>query len=313
MRVSFSSAASLTLQVWQVGCPQRCARKGGFGAFLMDKPELLRRCVEAMSTAIRRANPLCACCVKIRCFDDTDATIALARVLQAAGCQCLTVHGRTRGGGGGKRTGKWLANWDWIRSVKRAVSIPVVSNGNIRVHHDIEACLAYTGADCVMSGCGALKRPFIFSSSSLPTQKLVWESIASDDGLHPGADTSTATKPAGNQWERRLQCALLYLGAAAKFDAHPRQIAKHLQEMVPKAVLRRPAARTLGQRMALLAAGTCNHAAVADLRDLSADLAAVLQDLSEDGYGLPAAACQEVSDSEEEGAAGGGGEGAGRS
>ena len=188
-----------------VGCPQRCARKGGYGAFLMDKRDVLRQAVEAMATAIQEVNPLCACCVKIRCFDDVAQTVSLAQMLVEAGCQVLTVHGRTRGGGGGKRTGKWLANWDWIREVKQAVGIPVVSNGNIRVYGDIEACLAHTGADAVMSGCGALKRPYIFSPSLRPAgSTLVPRSQA------PGASRG------GNQWELRLQCALLYLPFAVR-------------------------------------------------------------------------------------------------
>lgn len=73
-----------------VGCPQRCARQGGYGSFLMDKPEHLRRCVEAMASAIHEANPSAACLVKIRCFDDTAATVELARMLVQAGCECLT-------------------------------------------------------------------------------------------------------------------------------------------------------------------------------------------------------------------------------
>ena len=198
-----------------VGCPQRCARRGGYGAFLMDNPDLLVRCVKAMAQAVSLANPQCACCVKIRCFDDTAATVALAQQLQDAGAQCITVHGRTRDGGGGKRTGKWPANWDWIRAVKHAVGVPVVSNGNIRAYGDITRCLDHTGADCVMSGCGALKRPFIFSPPAPP----------------PDASGDSGGKGSHGEWERRLEAALEYLAQAAQYDAHPRQITKHLQEV----------------------------------------------------------------------------------
>ena len=51
-------------------------------------------------------------------------TIALARQLEAAGAMTITVHGRTRSQGGGRRTGKWPANWGWISAVKRAVRRP---------------------------------------------------------------------------------------------------------------------------------------------------------------------------------------------
>eukprot|EP00802_Teleaulax_amphioxeia_P015804 Tamp_15904.p1 GENE.Tamp_15904~~Tamp_15904.p1 ORF type:complete len:398 (+),score=71.40 Tamp_15904:111-1196(+) len=282
-----------------VGCPQRCARKGGYGAFLMDKRDVLRQAVEAMATAIQEVNPLCACCVKIRCFDDVAQTVSLAQMLVEAGCQVLTVHGRTRGGGGGKRTGKWLANWDWIREVKQAVGIPVVSNGNIRVYGDIEACLAHTGADAVMSGCGALKRPYIFSPSLRPAgSTLVPRSQA------PGASRG------GNQWELRLQCALLYLPFATEYDAHPRQISKHLQDMVPKAVLRRPAAAALSRQITALAAGTDNHASPDALAALAEELRAALEDLEQNKSSLPAAA-HELSDSDDDAGGGGGGGGGG--
>ena len=326
-----------------VGCPQRCARKGGYGAFLMDKSDLLRRCVQAMAKAIKEANPLCACCVKIRCFEDAHATLALAQMLQDAGCQCLTVHGRTRDGGGGKRTGKWPANWDWIRHVKQHLAIPVVSNGNIRAYQDIRECLAFTGADCVMTGCGALKRPFIFSpTQTLDPRASSWlskrsclatpalhiadegdastteavgggvgcartggqeaspapqekhasrlhgtESLAPCDTvaqqrpecLAPQTGGGSGVRPADNQWEGRLKSSLLYLEIAAVYGAHPRQITKHLQEMLPKAVLRRPSAAVLLRLINALAVSTSNQPGPSDIQALQAQLQSVLLDL----------------------------------
>jgi len=196
-----------------VGCPQRCAKKGGYGAFLMEKRELLAECVRSMAGAIQDANPKAACLVKIRCFDDPKETVELARMIRDAGCHCITVHGRTRIQGGGKRTGRWPANWEWVRAVKQALDIPVISNGNIRNHRDVQNCLAATGADGVMSGCGMLRRPWLFLKE------------------HPHQDSM-------NDLQLRLNSAMEYLSTVKEFSAHPRQVSKHIQNMIPAPLMK---------------------------------------------------------------------------
>jgi len=110
-----------------VGCPQRCAKRGGYGAFLMDHPAKLIELVEGMASAVPSR---CAVFVKMRIFEDAERTIALAKCMEAAGATVLTVHGRTKEKGGGKGQ-KGPACWDTIKAVKQALGIPVVSNGNI--------------------------------------------------------------------------------------------------------------------------------------------------------------------------------------
>ena len=85
------------------------------------------RCLTAMRRALDAHNASAqtrvATVVKIRCFDDVPRTVALAQSLEAAGAEMITVHGRTRHAGGGRRTAAQLANWAWIRAVEAGAEI----------------------------------------------------------------------------------------------------------------------------------------------------------------------------------------------
>jgi tRNA-dihydrouridine synthase 1 len=76
--------------------------------------------------------------VKIRVLPTVEATVGFARMLEAAGCMCLTVHGRTK-----EQRGTKVGDADWthIAAVKRAVGIPVVANGNVSTYEARDACL----------------------------------------------------------------------------------------------------------------------------------------------------------------------------
>lgn len=137
-----------------LGCPQRIARKGKYGAFLMENMDL----IESLVTTLAQGLTVPVTC-KIRVFPDLERTLAYARMLERAGCSVLAVHGRTRE----QKTAKAVrANWDIIKAVREAVSIPVLANGNIRNLQDVHDCIAYTGAEGVMSAESLLEDPALF-------------------------------------------------------------------------------------------------------------------------------------------------------
>ncbi|TKY85249.1 hypothetical protein EX895_006329 [Sporisorium graminicola] len=140
-----------------LGCPQHIARRGHYGSYLMEDWPLIFNMINTLHLNLKI--PVTA---KMRVYESVEKTIAYARLLERAGAQIITVHGRTRNMKG-HHTG--LADWTKIRAVKQAVSVPVFANGNVLYPQDVSDALAATGADGVMSAEGNLYNPAIF----LPT------------------------------------------------------------------------------------------------------------------------------------------------
>ncbi|KAG2494549.1 hypothetical protein HYH03_007316 [Edaphochlamys debaryana] len=143
------------------GCPQRIAKRGGYGAFLMDDLGKVEAMVRTLAQNLTKI-PVTA---KIRIFPDIAQTVAYARMVEAAGAYLVAVHGRLREQ---KDLGATRADWDHIRAVKQALSVPVLANGNIRHMGDVAACLAYTGCDGVLSAEGLLADPGLFAPHRVP-------------------------------------------------------------------------------------------------------------------------------------------------
>ncbi|WFD44204.1 tRNA-dihydrouridine(16/17) synthase [NAD(P)(+)] [Malassezia psittaci] len=138
-----------------LGCPQQIAKRGNFGAFLQEDWQLIFQLINTLHLELKI--PVTA---KFRVYESLDKTLAYAKMIQRAGAQMVTVHGRTREMKGHK-TG--LADWEKIRSVKQALSIPVFANGNMLFPQDWRDALEYTSCDGVMSAEGNLYNPTLFS------------------------------------------------------------------------------------------------------------------------------------------------------
>ncbi|CAI9110213.1 OLC1v1010203C1 [Oldenlandia corymbosa var. corymbosa] len=138
-----------------LGCPQRIARRGNYGAFLMDNLPLVKSLVEKLA-----CNLQVPVSCKIRLFPKLEDTISYAKMLEEAGCALLAVHGRTRDEKDGR---KFRANWSAIKAVKDAVRIPVLANGNIRYMDDVWSCLEETGVQGVLSAESLLENPALFA------------------------------------------------------------------------------------------------------------------------------------------------------
>lgn len=139
-----------------LGCPQGIARKGNYGAFLMDDWDLVYKLINNLHLNLKI--PVTA---KIRIYDDWDKSLEYAKMVLSAGAQFITIHGRTRNMKG-QLTG--LANWDILKFLKDNLPEGQVffANGNILYPEDISRCLDKVTCDAVMSAEGNLFNPGVF-------------------------------------------------------------------------------------------------------------------------------------------------------
>ncbi|KAI4146709.1 MAG: hypothetical protein L6R39_003354 [Caloplaca ligustica] len=140
-----------------LGCPQGIARKGHYGSFLQESPNLIHSLVSRLAQNLDV--PVTA---KMRILNTKEETLEYARMLLDAGASWVAVHGRRREQKG-HETG--LADWSVIRYLRDMLPKETVifANGNVLGHEDLERCMQVTGVDGVMSAEGNLCDPGIFA------------------------------------------------------------------------------------------------------------------------------------------------------
>lgn len=136
------------------GCPMPKIVSGGAGCALMRTPELFGKLIDAAVSATD-----IPVTVKIRKGWDNDHVnaVELALIAERNGAAAVAVHGRTK-----EQLYSGKADWDIIKEVKRAVSIPVIGNGDVSSPEDCERMYEYTNCDLVMIGRGSYGRPWLF-------------------------------------------------------------------------------------------------------------------------------------------------------
>jgi tRNA-dihydrouridine synthase B len=137
-----------------MGCPAKKVNKKLAGSALLKEPSLVEQIVKSVVEAVDVPVTL-----KIRTgwCENTRNGVEIAQIAEHNGIQSLAVHGRTR-----SDFYKGDAEYDTIKAIKQAVSIPVVANGDVTSAKKAEQVLDYTGADAIMVGRGAQGRPWIF-------------------------------------------------------------------------------------------------------------------------------------------------------
>ena len=137
-----------------MGCPAPKIAGSGSGAALMRDPALCGRIVQAVSRAVD-----IPVTVKIRAGFDKDHlnAVEVAKIAERNGAQAVIVHGRTK-----EQFYAPPVDYDIIREVKRALSIPVIGNGDIVGAKSAQFVMEYTGCDYLMVGRGALGNPWVF-------------------------------------------------------------------------------------------------------------------------------------------------------
>ena len=135
-----------------LGCPDHNVMKSGCGSALLRSPATIREIITGLCESLDV--PVTA---KMRITSSLDETLRIARCIEKSGASALAVHGKTP-------HQKYLgtSNLEFIKMIKRELSIPVIANGGINDEKTAQHVLEYTECDGLMIGRGAIGNPYIF-------------------------------------------------------------------------------------------------------------------------------------------------------
>ncbi len=143
-----------------MGCPAPKVANNGEGSALLKSPKTAEAIVKEVKRAVSAVDPHMPVTVKMRIGWDESSIcgVDFAMRMEQAGADSVTVHGRTR-------EGKFSApiNFNEIAAIKRAISVPVIGNGEIFTAADAMRMFERTGCDAVMIGRGSMGNPWLFS------------------------------------------------------------------------------------------------------------------------------------------------------
>jgi tRNA-dihydrouridine synthase B len=174
MAVAARAAADLGADIVDInmGCPAKKVCRKLSGSALLQDEDLVARILEAVTDA-------CAVPVTLKMRTGWNPAnrngVRVAKIAEAAGIASLAVHGRTR-----ECMFRGNAEFETIRRIKKAVSIPVFANGDIENLEKAHEVLNITGADGIMIGRGALGRPWVFRQLNLALNQSADESKCQD-------------------------------------------------------------------------------------------------------------------------------------
>jgi tRNA-dihydrouridine synthase C len=154
------------------GCPAKTVNRHRGGAALLTEPELLREIVASVRAATPLHIPVTA---KMRLgLTDTSQTLECAQALADGGASEITVHARTKVEGY-----KPPAHWEWLASIREAVEVPVIANGEVWSTEDYRRIREVSGCNAVMIGRGLVRCPDLGLRIAQNTDEIVlgWESL----------------------------------------------------------------------------------------------------------------------------------------
>lgn len=149
------------------GCPAKTVNNNDGGATLLKKPSRLYDVISAVRKAVPKEFSVSA---KVRLgFDHKDYVTDIAQACESADASWLTVHARTK-----MEAYKPPAHWEYIRTMKEAVRIPVVANGDIWSYADALRCREVSGCDHLMLGRGLVANPGMAGEIARGVEKKSW-------------------------------------------------------------------------------------------------------------------------------------------